>query len=65
MVQWKGENLIKRTTHATRKYEVIVTTMAKKDTLQRITEKKRNHGKMPKKYEQCWNFLKSIIITSR
>jgi hypothetical protein len=51
MVQWKGENLIKRTTHVIRKYEVIVITAAKKDTSQRIAEKKRNYGKTPKKYE--------------
>jgi hypothetical protein len=51
MVQWKGENFVKRTTHVTKKYEAIVITAAKKDTLQRITEKKRNHSKIPKKYE--------------
>jgi len=52
MAQWKGENLVKRTIHMIRKYEAIIITTAKKDTSQRIAEKKRNYGKMPKKYEQ-------------
>ena len=65
MVQWKGENFVKRTTHVIREYEVIIIIMVKKDTLQKIAEKKRNHGKTPKKYKQYQNFLKSIIIINR
>ena len=52
IIQQKGENLIKRITHIIRKYEVTIIIMVKKDTLQRITKKKRNHSKTPKKYKQ-------------
>ena len=65
MVPKRGENLIKRITYAIRKYEVTAITMAKKDTSQRIVKKKRNHGKIPKKYKQCQNFLKLIMIINR
>ena len=33
MEQQKGENLVKRTTYAIRKYEIIITIVVKKDTL--------------------------------